>query len=1692
LFSIIKLRKFKGCVIFKFPIMSQAKPSSKNILNIAVYLIGAVIIALATFYYLTYTNLKKTGTISLEENVVLEYMLRLDHVKQNYLAIEAAERPALINSKKELIEDFNKAVQGDSMEMEGFKKLYRYPFLPINALQNYDNLVHQKISFTRHIIALGLQGKKDLAYLMIEKDENFGLVKNINNTDEFLENSGRKLLHQYQDLHNENAKRTENEFLLLGFSILIFLGYGLYRIVKAANFNSRISKENKFLADIFNRVSDAVVIADHKLNIIYFNPEAEKLYKRKKEVVIGQPIDAAVGFIEPEGKLEIMIQELNSNGYWAGELKNTYPDGTPFNVFTSISTIKDVHNKVIAYSSINFDISEFNKHLINENYLAKIFDFSYDAIVATDNQHHIKAWNKAAEKMFGYSQAEVIGKTTTEILIVNQDQRKVFRKALVEKGQWEGDLEMTNREGNLIRVYFTVATIKNEKGEVTDKIATYRDITDILKLQGELKLLNQNLQEQVKEKSAYISEILGRISDGFVAMDNNAALTFVNAYIEKITGKTEAELIGKNYLELFPALKETQFAIAVPEAIQNQKPVHYELYSLIWNKWLDINIYPSLNGVSVFLKDISDRKEQEKELLLKESAISSSIAGMGMTDLSGNIIYANDALARMWGYDDKEQLIGTRLVDAFDGERVYTTIQNLQTKGFDSGEDTGKRKDGSLFEVGFSANIIADELNQPICMFGSFVDISEKKKQAAEINQLASIIESSNAFVGTMSLDNKILYLNAATRKILELEDNEELSDYSPFDFFPEGQSLTILDEVLKNGSWSGENFLITKTKKKIPIFQIVMLHRDEKGVPLFVSSNGIDLTELKLKQSENQRLADIIDNSMAFTGIAIDDKQIIYANKAMKATFGFDINDKIIQDLSELYTPRGKIIREQALKILKEKGKWQGENEMITSDGRIIPIFQSILEHKDEDGNVTFTSSTSLDISELKIKEEENNRLLSMLENSAAIVGIIDLEGNIQYANKMLRKNLEVKHEEDIRKYNINFFRTPAGFNKIGEIRNELFETGKWKGENYYHSISGKEYTLYQVMLLHRDTNGNPNYISTTAIDITDMKQKQEETELYLSVLNNSTAYFGIADENLKFIYANQALKDVFEIDPEEDIRNYNLGNFKGPNSISFFTDPQHSLHKTKKWVGENIYMSKSGREIPVLQVIVLHEFNGKLKYVSTTAINIAELKEKEIERERLIQMINSSPAYFAMTDLETQVLFTNEALRKTLGITNENEILFKSFEGYRTEKGNMILQKAINELQNKETWQGENFYRSASGKEIPVLQAMHLHKDKNGKPAYISATSIDITQLKEKEKELNKLASIIENTRALIIIVDLNMMILYLNQAAKERFGIDPSEDITKLSGLDFIPDETREMMITEEPKFFASGKWIGEINFLNRKGEKIPVLEVAIIHKDEAGNPLYISLTLLDITEQKEAEKELLRLNNELRELSNHLQDIREEERSEIAREIHDVLGQNLTVLKMAASWIKKHIYDNPAGAERRLEELMDVTDETIQSSRKLYNALHPNMLDDIGLLAAIQWHANTVTKTTGIDIEVFSNFSHKILNAKLRLGLYRIYQESLTNILRHSKATHVLVNVNRESQSIILTISDNGIGFDTTLVDILHSHGLLGMRERVYAMSGTLNIQTEIGKGTIIEVRVPLAKDLMGAENFENVL
>lgn len=262
----------------------------------------------------------------------------------------------------------------------------------------------------------------------------------------------------------------------------------------------------------------------------------------------------------------------------------------------------------------------------------------------------------------------------------------------------------------------------------------------------------------------------------------------------------------------------------------------------------------------------------------------------------------------------------------------------------------------------------------------------------------------------------------------------------------------------------------------------------------------------------------------------------------------------------------------------------------------------------------------------------------------------------------------------------------------------------------------------------------------------------------------------------------------------------------------------------------------------------------------------------------------------------------------------------------------------------------------------------------------------------------------------------------------------------------------------------------------NYVDRRDTIWVLLKIFPMY-DVEGNLLYIILEYDDITQRKLDEQNLIQLNNELRDLTNYLQDVREEERKEIAKEIHDELGQNLTVMKMDAIWIAQRLGEGQEDIAERSKNLLKVTDETVLKSRHLYNSLYPQMLNDSGLMDTLHWHAGNYQQITGIRIIVDGVIEESLLNAKSKLALYRAVQESLTNVLRYAKASQVGIELYEEDGMIYLHIRDNGIGFDPDAVNKTMHHGLTGMVERFIALGGSCTINSAPGKGTHIAISVP---------------
>jgi signal transduction histidine kinase len=265
-----------------------------------------------------------------------------------------------------------------------------------------------------------------------------------------------------------------------------------------------------------------------------------------------------------------------------------------------------------------------------------------------------------------------------------------------------------------------------------------------------------------------------------------------------------------------------------------------------------------------------------------------------------------------------------------------------------------------------------------------------------------------------------------------------------------------------------------------------------------------------------------------------------------------------------------------------------------------------------------------------------------------------------------------------------------------------------------------------------------------------------------------------------------------------------------------------------------------------------------------------------------------------------------------------------------------------------------------------------------------------------------------------------------------------------------------------------------------------------EVPMLKKD--GTPVTIEWTLIpinkggvldgyqalgrDITEKKIAEDALKSSRQQLRELSKHLQQTREQERASIAREIHDDLGQSLTAIKMDAVWLKNKIPKDQTLLMDKTEGTISLVDSAIQSVKRISAELRPGLLDDLGLSAAIDWQAGDYQKRSGINIRVTLDPEEIFLDEDMSIAIFRVCQEALTNVIRHSGATDVQVQLIKNSEIVELVVADNGCGISEEEIAKKNSFGLIGMRERIHALGGGIKISRIQGNGTRVAVQVPI--------------
>jgi PAS domain S-box-containing protein len=357
------------------------------------------------------------------------------------------------------------------------------------------------------------------------------------------------------------------------------------------------------------------------------------------------------------------------------------------------------------------------------------------------------------------------------------------------------------------------------------------------------------------------------------------------------------------------------------------------------------------------------------------------------------------------------------------------------------------------------------------------------------------------------------------------------------------------------------------------------------------------------------------------------------------------------------------------------------------------------------------------------------------------------------------------------------------------------------------------------------------------------------------------------------------------------------------------------------------------------------------------------------------------------------------------------------------------------------------------------------------------------------ELRRSEGRLRGILDSAMDSIITVDKNQRVVLFNDAAEAMFGWRRDEAMgTALDN--FIPERFRHVHTAHVERFgetrTAARRMGGSLRIvtgLRRNGDEFPI-DASISQIEDSGKRFY-TVILRDITARLASEEALRRSRDELQALGAAAHMTREQEKSRFARELHDELGQLLTMLQMDVAWCKAALpYGNDA-FDTRLDRMEQLLKSTIAATRRIAADLRPLMLDDLGLVPSLEWLVENFSQRTGIACTLSVGEDELALPKAHASAIFRIVQESLTNIAKHAEASHAEIALERDEDELVVRVADDGVGFSPQAPRKPGSLGLFGLRERASLMGGEASIISAPGEGTSIVVRLPVEAPMASA-------
>jgi PAS domain S-box-containing protein len=592
---------------------------------------------------------------------------------------------------------------------------------------------------------------------------------------------------------------------------------------------------------------------------------------------------------------------------------------------------------------------------------------------------------------------------------------------------------------------------------------------------------------------------------------------------------------------------------------------------------------------------------------------------------------------------------------------------------------------------------------------------------------------------------------------------------------------------------------------------------------------------------------------------------------------------------------------------------------------------------------------------------------------------------------------------------------------------------------------------------------------------DITESKKAEEKIKAsedqYRTMVEQASDGIFIANSDGRFIMANTSACIISGY-TEAELHGLTIYNLVHPECLAAAPFKFDEMLQPQGARSERKMIRKNGT---VLDVEISAKFLPDKRFIAFVR-DITERKKVEeaiiLSEEKYRTLVEQASDAIFIADINGQLITVNPSACKITQYPYE-ELIKKTFYDFMIKEDLESNPIRFEDLRQGKTVHIERLMKGRDG--IPVHVEIISKLLSNGNMlAFVRNINDRIKAQNEIIKEKNLSDSIINGLPGVFYLFTSEGKFFRWNKNFETVSGYT-GDEIKNMHPLHFFDEDEKDLISKKIANVFITGEDDVQANFLLKTNEKVPYYFSGIVIEYE-GMPCLMGLGI-DFTEKIMVQEKIKESSEKLRQLAHHLQIVREEERKRIGREIHDELGQQLTAIKMDVAWVDKKIPEESAVIKNKLKNIIYLLDESNHSIRRILNELRPSILNDYGLLEALEWLNRQFTDKTGTPVEFTTPENLIKISEELTICIFRIYQEALTNITKYASALKVTSTFKIIDDKIEVSIADDGNGFETTSLQFSKSFGIFGMKERVHSFNGNFDLISSPGNGTKISFSLP---------------